>query len=166
MVNTFHIRDHRVRPSIRIGGLALLVLVAGMASSCSSMRDYTNSSPENLIVKPDIHSDSASMHVYAVDRQCNARYQGTVKLRNTRIKIGIPINKQSYLEFVFANASFFSGSHSISSGVYLTPRAGYQYEATVSYIDKMYSVSIYEHDAHGGARREISHFVPKACNEK
>jgi hypothetical protein len=137
-----------------------------MASACSSIHDYTNSKPENLTLKPDIRSGSARLHVYDVDNACNATYQGTVELSSTKMKVGIPVNRLSYLEFNFSDSSIFSGSHSISSGAYLTPRVGYQYDAVVSYIDKMYSKTIYEQDMHGGARREIPNIEPKACASK
>jgi hypothetical protein len=134
-----------------------------MASACSSIHDYTNSKPENLTLKPDIRSGSARLHVYDVDNACNATYKGAVELSNAKMKVGIPVNRLSYLEFSFSDYSIFFGSHSISSGAYLTPRAGYQYDAVVSYIDKMYSNTIYEQDMHGGARREIQNITPKAC---
>lgn len=145
---------------------ALLVLVAGLASACSSIHDYSNSKPENLTLKPDVRSGSARLHIYDVDNACNAKYQGTVELGSAKVKVGLPANKLSYLDFNFSDSSIFTGSHSISSGMYLTPRAGYQYEAVVSYIDKMYSAAIYEQDMHGGARHEVPRIEPKACASK
>lgn len=141
----------------------MLAFVAAMASACSSMHDYANSAPENLILKPDVRSGSAYLHVYDVDSKCNATYQGTVALSGSKVKVGVPINKLSYLDFNFADSSFFTGSYSVSSGVYLTPRSGYQYDAVVSYIDNMYSATIYEQSMHGGTRHEVPNIVPKAC---
>ena len=145
---------------------ALLVLVAGIASACSSTHDYTNSKPENLILKPDVRSGSARLHVYDVGNTCNLIYQGTVELSGSKVKVGIPVNKLSYLEINFSDSSIFIGSHSTFSGVYLSPRDGYQYETAVSYIDRMYSVTIYEQDMHGGARHEVTSIAPKACASK
>ena len=143
-----------------------LFLVVFVASACSSMHGYANNKPENLTLKPDIRSGFAQLHVYDIDNACNAIYRGTVKLTNVKMMVGIPVNSLSYLEFSFSDSSVFSGSHSTSSGVYLIPRAGYQYDAVISYIDKMYSSTIYEQDIDGGARSEIQKIVPKACVSK
>lgn len=145
---------------------ALLIFVAGIASACSSTHDYTNIKPENMIFKTDVRSGSARLHVYDVGNACNLIYQGTVELSSSKMKLGIPVNKLSYLEINFSDSSIFTGSHSTSSGAYLSPRAGYQYETAVSYIDRMYSVTIYEQDLHGGARHEVTSIAPKACASK
>lgn len=113
-----------------------------------------------------MRTGSARLHVYDVDTKCNATYQGTVELGSSKVKIGIPAGKLSYLEFNFSDSSLFTGTHSTSSGTYLTPHAGYQYAAVVSYVDRMYSAKIYEQDASGGARHEIQDIAPKACTSK
>lgn len=144
----------------------MLVLVAGMASACSSTHSYTNSTPENMVISPDVRKGSARMHVYDVGNACDLKYQGTVELSDSKLKVGIPVNTLSYLDFNFSDSSIFAGSHSTSYGMYLTPRAGSQYDATVSYIDGMYYAKINEQESLGGARREVPRVVPKACTPK
>ncbi len=141
----------------------MLILVAGMASACSSMHDYTNSKPENMSITPDVRKGSALMHVYDVDNKCDLHYQGTVELSGAKLKVGIPVSKLSYLEFIFSDTSIFTGSHSTSYGMYLTPRSGNQYDATVNYIDGMYYAKIHEQDSRGGTRHEVQRTVPKPC---
>jgi len=150
----------------RVCGKALVVIVATLASACSSLHDYTNSTPSNLAIKPDVRSGSARLDVYDVDSKCNATYQGTVELDGVKVSVGVPISRLSYLEFIFSDSSIFTGSRSISTGIYLTPRAGYQYDADISYIDKMYSATIYEKDMHGSARHEVPRIVPRVCANK
>lgn len=144
----------------------LLVLTAGAASACSSIHPYMNSAPENLTIKPDVRTGSARMHVYEIDNACNASYRGTVELNNLKVKVGIPVNKPSYLVFNFSDSSLFTGSSSVSYDLYLNPKTGYHYEAAVSYADSMYGATIHEQDSRGGARRETPRFVPKACAAK
>jgi len=130
------------------------------------MHDYTSSTPENLAITPDVRSGSAYLHVYDVDNTCNLTYQGTVELSSSKVKVGLPVNKLSYLDFNFSDSSIFTGSHSTSYGTYLTPRAGYHYDVVASYIDKMYGATIYEQDQYSGARHVVPHIAPKACASK
>lgn len=146
--------------------VVLLVLIAGMTSACSSMHRYTSTAPENMTIKSDVRTGSASMHVYEVDNMCNASYRGTVELNNPKVKVGIPVNKPCYLVFTFSETSLFTGSSSTSYDMYLTPRAGFHYSAAVSYAESMYGATLYEQDLRGGGRREIPRSVPKACTSK
>lgn len=144
----------------------LLVIVAGAASACSSMHPYTSSAPENLTVKPDIRTGSARMHVYEVDNTCNMSYRGTVELDAPKVKVGIPVNKPSYLVFNFTDSSLFTGDSSVSYDMYLTTRTAYHYDIAVSYADSMYGATIHEQDSRGGGRKEMPRAVPKACGSK
>lgn len=143
----------------------LIVIVTGMVVACSSTHPYTSSSPENLSIKIDIRKGTAWLNIYEVDNACATKYLGTVELEGSRVKVAIPINKPSYLQFSFANSSLLSGNSSSSYGMYLTSRAGYQYDATVSYVDDMYTMMVHEKNS-GGARRDITHVVPTACAAK
>lgn len=143
----------------------LLALILGILTACSSTRPYKSSSPENLTLKLDIRSGSAWMNVYEVDNACATKYLGTVALEGARVKVAIPVNKPSYLQFYFSNTSLLS-SKSISYSIYLSARAGNQYDATVSYFDDMYNAVVFEQETHGGTRREITRNIPKACVSK
>jgi hypothetical protein len=116
----------------------LFVLVAGALSVCSSMHDYTNRVPKNMTIKPDVRTGSARLHVYDVDIACNMSYQGTVELSGQKVNIGVAVGKLSYFDFNFSSSSIFTGRHSTSYGMYLTPRAGFHYDAAASYADDMY----------------------------
>jgi len=46
----------------------------------------------------------------------------------------------------------------------LTPRAGYTYDVTVSYVDRMYNVAIREIDPRKSSSRKIERRSLKACS--
>lgn len=144
----------------------LIVLVAGTISACSSTHNYTSNTPENLTLIPDVRSGSARLHVYDIDNMCNLTYQGTVELSDAKVKIGLPVNKPSYLVFNFSNPSLFTGGHSTSYEMFLAPRAGYYYDAAVNYIDGMYGAVIHEQNPSGGTWHEVQRIVPKTCASK
>jgi hypothetical protein len=144
----------------------LIIFIIGAVSACSSTSPYTSSSPDNLSIKTEIRKGTAWMNVYEVNNACATKYMGTVDLEGAKVKVAIPINKPSYLLFTFADASLFAGSSRSSYGIYLTTRAGYQYDATVSYVDDMYTLMIHEQNTRGGDRREITRIVPTACASK
>jgi hypothetical protein len=146
--------------------VVLVILIMGTVSACSSTKPYTSNSPVNLSIKTDIRKGTAWMNVYEVDNACAMKYMGTVELEGSRVKVAIPINKPGYLLFTFADASLFTGNSRSSYGIYLTTRAGYQYDATVSYVDDMYTLMVHEQNPRGGERREISRNVPTACAAK
>ena len=150
--------------SISFYKAVLIILV--MVSACSSTRPYTNNSPENLSLKTDIRKGTAWLNVYEVDNACATKYLGTVELEGSRVKVAIPINKPSFLQFSFSTASLLSGRSSSSYGMYLTTRAGYQYEGTVSYVDDMYTMMVHENNSRGGERRDITRVVPNVCASK
>ncbi len=140
---------------------ALFAALAG----CSGIHAYKQTAPDNMLITTDVKSGSATMHIYEMKDPCNSEYQGTVDLPDSdKTKLGIPAGKPVALEFVFYGRSFFTGGHSISYDTYLTPRAGYHYEIQVSYIDKMYSATVYEYDTHGG-RHKVPRVEPQ-CNSR
>jgi len=141
---------------------AMLAVVAGIVAGCSSLHPFKSGAPENMAITTDARSVSVQMDVYSVDSKCEASYQGTVDLSDKKVRTGIPANKLSYLVFYFGGGSYFTGYHSTSYAIYLTPRPGYHYDATASYADGMYGATIYERDAHGGGRRKIP-FIEHAC---
>ena len=142
-----------------LGRTAVLVLVTGAVAACSSAFPYRSAGPENLHIATDLRSGTAIMRVYETKGKCSWNYQGTVELSRRNLQVGLPVNRQSYLVFIFEGGNYFAGYHSIDYDMYLTPRPGYRYEAEVSYNNDMYDVTIYERGRHGG-RRKIPHISP------
>ncbi len=139
---------------------AALALIAGMAAACSSAHPYKNAGPENLHIATDVRSGTAILRVFEAEDKCSRNYQGTVELSERNLQAGLPVNKQSYLVFIFEGGSnYLTGYHTIAYDLYLTPRPGYRYDAEVSYVEGVYGVTIYERDTHGG-RRKIPRIEP------
>jgi hypothetical protein len=121
--------------------LAALVLIAG----CSGIRAYPNTMKKNLFV--DVKADygiKVSLHVYKVDEDCSASYEGTVFAKKDRMEVGIPTGTPSYIRFAFASSSFFFGKSSTDYPILLTPRSGKVYTAKAIYEDEMYAVELRE----------------------
>lgn len=142
----------------------LVLLVVGGIGACSTLHTYSNVVGENLFITQDVRSGTARLDVYSGESLCNVSYQGTVELSDKRVSIGLS-GKTIYLDFNFQSGSYFTGYKNNSYGVYLIPRAGFHYEAAVSYVDNMYGVTLYEQDAQGGGRRKFQRIEP-ACNSK
>jgi len=126
----------------------------------------TNMGCPDMTSKIDIRRGTAWLSVYEVNKACDTTYLGTVEFERSRVKVAIPINKPSYLASSFSNASLLSGRGTTSYDIYLTTRAGYQYEAIANCIDDMYTVTIHEQNSRGGARQEITRAMPAACISK
>ena len=149
------------------GFLLALAFVAG----CSGIKTYPDASAKNLIVRSDVDSGSrfssmhAALHVHKVDAGCRTEYQGTVRLDQPSIAVGIPPDRFSYLVFSFEGSSFLGGSSSATSvGTLLKPRAGYRYEFAVTYRENIYNVVIRETDPRIGSSREIVRRDLETCH--
>ena len=127
-----------------------------MLAACASGKPYPdNVAPKNLAVKTS-SSARAALGVHGVDAQCRTEYLGTVALDKPSADIGLPAERWSYLVFYFATSSFLGGRRTNTTfETLLKPRAGYRYEASVSYRDDIYNVVIREQSPRG-AWREVA----------
>ncbi len=135
----------------RVAALA----AAGALAACGGTKTYPDLPEKNLYVRSSLSGTKAVMGVHRLDAQCNAFYEGVVELDRPLVEAGLPAGRPSLLVFEFYSSGFFSGSHSIKQEARLTPRAGYRYEARVTYKDSLYNVELFEVDPRGGARREL-----------
>jgi hypothetical protein len=136
---------------------AALCAAALAVAACAGGRPYPdNVAPKNFSIKTS-SSARAVLGVHSVDAQCRAEYLGTVALDKPSAEIGIPAQRWSYLVFDFATSSFLGGKRTrMTHETLLKPRAGYRYEASVSYRDDIYNVVIREQSPRGGAWRELA----------
>ena len=148
-----------------------LFLALAFLAGCSGIKAYRDAPVKNLVVRSDVDSGSmfssmrAGLDVYRVETGCRTQYEGTVRLDRPSVEVGLPSDRLSYLVFTFEGSSFLGGSSSATSaGMLLKPRAGYRYEAAVSYREDIYDVVIRELDPRRGASREIPHRDLEACN--
>jgi hypothetical protein len=147
-----------VNPVFRlVCSLSLVVAVAG----CSGLKAYPNTADKNLGVRTKLSgsfftSVEAFLHIHRLKDSCATDYLGTVELKNGLTQVGIAPGQPTYLKFVFQTSARLGGSSAtIPYTAILTPRAGGQYTADVSYADRIYNVSIREVGPRGTPGREI-----------
>jgi len=147
-----------------------LLLFIGSLSGCSGIKTYPNTLEKNLLVSTSTESGSifskvrASVSIYRVDAQCRTEYEGTVRLDNPSVAVGIPSGRWTYLVFDFSSSGFLSSSSSsVEQATLLKPRADRHYELKVSYRDEIYNVVIQEAAAAGGQVRDIELRRLDAC---
>jgi len=143
----------------------ILLILLGLLTACSSnIKTYPNNLGKNLHVKTN-SSVNTAVDIYQVNPDCSIMYSGTVKLDKADTDIGIPSDQSSYLAFVFSDSSWLAGSSSSTSyETLLRPRAGYTYEADVSYQDNIYNVVIHEQRLGSKKRRELETKSLSACS--
>lgn len=124
--------------------LIIIFLCVGLLTGCSNVKPYESSSPENLYLKAKTDSDvKATVDIYTVDKACKLNYQGTVNIENKLEKVGIPMNKPSYLVISFSKSSFWSGqSSSMSQEALIWTKKGYRYQMDLSYVEAIYDIEL------------------------
>jgi len=145
--------------------LYAVLLAASLLAGCSGAKIYPDALPKNMHVRTETSNMRTELHIHRVDANCLTEYQGTVQLDKPSVEVGIPAGRQSLLAITFSSSSFLTGSsRSVRYDTLLTPRAGYTYDVTVSYVDRMYNVAIREIDSRKSSSREIERRSLKACS--
>jgi len=145
--------------------LYAVLLAAGLLAGCSGAKIYPDALPKNIHVRTETSNMRAELHIHRVDANCLTEYQGTVQLDKPSVEVGIPAGRQSLVAITFSSSSFLTGSsRSVRYDTLLTPRAGYNYDVTVGYVDRMYNVAIREIDSRKSSSREIERRSLKACS--
>jgi hypothetical protein len=132
-------------------------------AACSGIRTYPNPEAKNLVVRSELSDVRAAVHIHEVEPDCRTRYQGTVKLEQAQVSIGVPAERTSYLVFSFQSSSFWSGRSTMNVGTLLKPRSGYRYEVDVKYRDDIYDVTVRELGAGKSPGRELPHRDLGSC---
>lgn len=144
---------------------ALVCIAALLAGCAGNLKPYPdNAAPKNLTVRTAASGVRTELDIHSVDAQCRAPYVGTVKLDKPAVSVGIPADGWSYLKFDFASSSFLRGSHQMTKGTLLRTRAGYSYEAEVTYKDDIYNVVLRERPPRG-ATREVPLLDLASCSK-
>ena len=141
-----------------VGTLLGVVVLVG----CSGLKTYPNDLEKNLDIRTETDSGSifskvrAEVDIFRVKADCKTEYQGTVKLSEPYIEVGVPPDELSYMAFRFSNSSFLASSRStMSHETLLNARAGHSYAVQISYIDDIYNVTITEKHPRNPRGREI-----------
>jgi hypothetical protein len=140
-----------------------VTLLVGLLAGCSGIKTYPNSLDKNLQVRTSTDSGSifsrvrASLSISRVDAQCRTEYEGTVKLGQGAVQVGIPSERWSYLVFDFSSSGLLSSTSStMGQATLLKPRAGYRYDVDATYHDDIYNVVIRESRAGASDGRDIA----------
>jgi len=127
-----------------------------LAGGCSATKLYEDVFTHNLEVNSKSDSVNVTLDIYSVSEQCEYEHLGTVPLDKSSIESGIAIEKPSYLVVGFASSSSWSSSSGfISYDFTLLPGKAFRYAVDVSYIDKIYNVTVYEVSQLTGKKREM-----------
>jgi hypothetical protein len=149
---------------MKAGPAALACWLALALAGCAGVKSYPdNLAAKNLSIRT-ASSARAALGIHSVDAQCRTEYLGTVALDRTSAEIGIPAERWSYLVFDFASSGLFTRQTRITLETLLKPRAGYRYEANVTYRDDLYNVVIREQSPRG-AWREVQLLDLAACKK-
>jgi hypothetical protein len=155
--------------SVKICPYLVIVLVSALLVACSSLKTYPNDLPKNVRVQTKTSTGSifqklnAGLNIYEVDRQCQTAYLGTIDLDRSVMDVGLPVQKQLYLEFTFdKSARLASSSSSIYYGTLLRPAPARQYVVDVSYIDDLYQVKMREK----GSTSNLGYKPLESCQQK
>jgi hypothetical protein len=134
---------------VRTAPGALACAAALVLAACASGKPYPDSlATKNLSIRT-ASTARAAMGVHSVDAQCRTRYLGTVALDKSWAEVGIPTERWSYLVFDFSSSGLFTKNTRTTLETLLNARAGYRYEASVSYRDDIYNVVIREQSPRG-----------------
>jgi hypothetical protein len=147
-----------------------VLLAASLLAACSAIKTYPNTLPRNLHIRTETSSGSvfskvrAAVHIHQVDAICRTDYQGMLELDQPSLEVGIPAERLTLMAFVFTSTATLGGSSSsIRVEALLKPRAGYSYDAKVSYVDSIYDVVIREIDPRKSSSRQIERKTWKSC---
>jgi len=137
---------------MKLAPAALACAAALVLAGCAGSKPYPDSlAAKNFSIRT-ASSARAALGVHSVDAQCRTEYLGTVALDRSWAEIGIPTERWSYLVFDFANSSFFGPRSRTTLETLVMARAGYRYEANVTYRDDIYNVVIREQSPRGSWR--------------
>lgn len=143
------------RSGLALLSLAFVVACAGTYSRRRA-RPYLSNAAKNVTVRTEVERGvRATLYVYSVDATCNTEYLGSLSLDRSLVELSIPEGALTYLEVSFDTSSFMAGSRISSIGSLLKPRAGDNYELTVSYQEDIYNFVLRDTGSRGGAGHEL-----------
>ena len=135
---------------MKVSVLLAFVLLAG----CDSGKPYPDLPEKNLRVQAGSTGGTVVMSVYRLDPRCVPEYEGSVELEQPVVHIGLPADRRSRLVFEFRSSGLLDRT-SIKKEVELLPRAGFRYDARVSYKDGVYAVGLREIEPRSGLVRDL-----------
>ena len=149
-----------------------LLLIVILLAGCSGVKTYSNTLPKNMHVNTKLDSGSvftstvAEFDIHKVNARCETDYVGRVYLEDAATEVGLPVGGSIFLDFIFASKRYLSSDISaIRYDTLVTPRAGYDYKADVSYINGIYNVVIREISRDGSVVSTIKRRPLSSCSK-
>ena len=134
----------------------VLLFVVLVLDGCSTIKHYKAELPHNLNVISNTESVEATLDIYSLGKQCETAYLGTIALDKKILALGLATGQPSYIRVGFVSSSFWGNSSGFTNyDISLLPLKPYRYEITVSYIDDIYNVAVYEINRSTGKKREM-----------
>ena len=127
-------------------GCAVLVVTLSLAG-CSGLRPYPNTVAKNAVIH--VQTDSGTLlsrtgvelDLYTVDVGCGSKYLGTLELHDASIELGLPLDTQVRLAYVFARSALLGTSGTTTIEMIVTPQRGHRYEFDISYLKTGYTAT-------------------------
>lgn len=144
--------------------LSAFFILSVLASCASVIKPYVSGLPTNFEIVNRTESVEASLHIYNLDEQCVADYQGTIALNDSRSEVGVTPGQPTLLEVGFSSSSFWgSSSGYISYPVTLVPGSALRYRIEASYRDDIYNVAVFEINRSTGKKRQMTDEELQIC---
>lgn len=144
--------------------LGATLLGAALLVGCSAAKVYPDVRPANVRIHSQGSAVETTVHIHRVGANCQTEYEGSARLEQPALEIGVPAGRTSVLAVTFSSSSLLRGSSSsVRYATLLTPRAGYRYDVKVSYRDSIYEVVVHEVDTLRNSSRQLARRDPSAC---
>ena len=147
--------------------VTLYSVLVGLAGCGTAAVPYQSSQPHNLSVHLADNSDQDvryRLEVYRVNSKCNGEYQGTQKIPETGVQVGIEVGQRVLLDFHFTKVRWLHGSTTdVEVEALITPRDGVHYEAEPGYIDNLYDLKLYQIDPRNGEKKKMAIISLSEC---
>jgi len=152
---------------------ALLLAMLPWLAACSTAVLYQDAGAPNLHLSTTstgqfLTATVVYLDIHRVTTDCRAEYVGSLNLwaplplRPPADAVHLPEERLSQLLFKFKTVGG-NGSALTSYATLLRPRAGYTYDATVSYNAGLYDAEIREIGPHSAPGRKIEHRSLSEC---
>ena len=125
-----------------------------LLAACDASKPYPDLADKNLRIQTASAGASVVMAIYGLMPDCSLDYQGTVALNQPVVHIGLAARGRTRLVFEFRSSGLLART-SIKKEAQIAPRAGYRYDARVTYKDEVYGLTLREIDPRTGEAREL-----------
>lgn len=145
------------------------LLFALILSGCSGLKTYPNTLEKNasIHVRTDggtlLSRIGIALDLYTVDPGCGTQYLGTLELDDSTIELGLPLDQQVRLAYVFSRDALVGTSGTTVIEMMVTPRRGERYDFDVEYLKQGYTATGRVFPAGQASSMDIEHSRLRDC---